>query len=602
MNTPIWQPAPDVVNNSQMQQFMHFVSMRYQLSLSNYAALYQWSINDSELFWAAIWDFCQVIASEPWHSILTNADQMPGATWFSGAKLNFAENLLRHRGQNRALVFHNESGVQRELSYDALYLEVAKLAAALRAMGVTVNDRVAGFLPNMPETIIAMLATTSIGAIWSSCSPDFGEHGVLDRFGQIQPKVLFTTDGYFYNGKSFSSLGKAAALERDIPVIEQIIVIPFVTAQPDVSTLKKAVLYADFIQPLATTIEFTPLPFNHPIYILYSSGTTGKPKCIVHGAGGVLLQHLKELVLHTDLRPTDTLFYFTTCGWMMWNWQMSALATGATLVLYDGSAFYPGSTQLFNLLEHEKITVFGTSAKFISSVEKFNLDPIKTHDLSALRTILSTGSPLLPMNFTYVYEHIKHDVCLSSISGGTDIVSCFALGNPMLPVYLGELQCRGLGLRVEVYDEAGHSVRNQKGELVCTAPFPVMPIYFWNDPSGEKYQAAYFNKFPGVWAHGDFAEITQHDGVIIYGRSDAVLNPGGIRIGTAEIYRQVETLPEIVESLVIGQEWQGDTRIVLFVKLRPDSTLDNALIQKIKQLIRQNASPHHVPAKIIPSG
>lgn len=600
MTQPIWQPTTAAIAHSQMTQFSAYVTEHYPVTLTNYAALYEWSIQQPEQFWSALWDFCEIIAAQRWQTVLSHPEKMPGATWFEGASLNFAENLLRHHtSQKPALIFYNENKVRRELSYTELYAEVAKLAAAMREMGVTMNDRVAAFMPNMPETVIAMLATTSIGAIWSSCSPDFGEQGVLDRFSQIQPKLLLTTDGYFYNGKTFNSLPKIKALQQQIASIERVLVVPYVTDTPDISTLPKAILYEDFLKKSATSITFEQLPFSHPGFILYSSGTTGKPKCIVHGTGGVLLQHLKELKLHTDITEQDRLFYFTTCGWMMWNWQVSVLALGASLVLYDGSPFYPKPQILFDLIEKEKITVFGTSAKFISSVEKFDLTPRQSHDLSSLRTILSTGSPLLPMNFNYVYQRIKSDVCLSSISGGTDIVSCFALGNPVLPVYSGELQCRGLGLSVEIYDENGQSISEQKGELVCTQPFPVMPIYFWNDPDNSKYHAAYFEKFPNVWAHGDYAELTAHEGLIIYGRSDALLKPGGVRIGTAEIYRQVETLEEITESLVIGQEWQDDVRIILFVKLQADLPLTDELKQRIKAVIRHHASPHHVPAKII---
>lgn len=599
MPTPLWTPTSEAAAHSQMQQFIHTVCKRHHLSLSNYSDLYHWSIENPENFWAALWDFFDVLASKRWDHVLTDAHKMPGAKWFTGARLNFAENLLRHRTEKPAIIFRNESGDRRVLTYKQLYVEVAQCAAALRKAGVVAHDRVAAFIPDMPEAIVAMLATISIGAIWSSCSPDFGEHGVFDRFSQIEPKILITTDGYRYNGKSFDSLQKMQLLVTEVASIEQVIVIPYLEEKPDSSIFKHAIYYADFLQKDATEIIFEQLPFDHPIYILYSSGTTGKPKCIVHGAGGVLLQHLKELRLHTDLKPADVFFYFTTCGWMMWNWEVSGLAVGATLVIYDGSPFHPKKSCLFDLVEQEKITVFGISAKYLSSAEKFGLAPINTHDLSSLRTILSTGSPLLPMNFDYVYQKVKTTVQLSSISGGTDIVSCFALGNPLLPVYLGELQCRGLGLGVEIYNAEGKSVRGEKGELVCTAPFPVMPIYFWNDKESEKYHAAYFEKFKDVWAHGDYAELTPHEGLIIYGRSDAVLNPGGVRIGTAEIYRQVETLDEVMESLVIGQTWQDDVRVVLFVKLKPELELTEDLKQKIKTVIRENASPHHMPAKII---
>lgn len=599
MPTPLWKPSPDTAAHSQMQRFITHVSSRHTLSFETYADFYQWSIDAPEKFWAALWDFCGVIFSQPWETVLTHAEKMPGAEWFSGARLNFAENMLQHRSQKPALIFCNETGERRVLTYAALYTEVAQCAAALRKAGVTVQDRVVAYMPNMPETLIAMLATTSIGAIFSSCSPDFGTQGVLDRFSQIEPKIFITTDGYHYNGQFFDILQKIPSIEEALPCIEKIIMVPYVQKNPVITACKKAVLYADFLQQEVDTIFFEQLPFDHPIYILYSSGTTGKPKCIVHGAGGVLLQHLKELRLHTDIHAEDIFFYFTTCGWMMWNWQMSALATGATLVLYDGSPFYPKKSALFDLLAQEKITVFGTSAKYISAAENFSLTPIHTHRLDALRCILSTGSPLLPMHFDYVYQQIKSDVQLSSISGGTDIVSCFALGNPLLPVYSGELQCRSLGMRVEIYNAEGKSVVAEKGELVCTAPFPVMPVFFWNDPEGKKYTAAYFEKFAGVWAHGDYAELTEQGGLIIYGRSDAVLNPGGVRIGTAEIYRQVETLPEVLESLVIGQSWKNDVRIVLFVLLQPEITLDENLQKKIKKVIRENASPHHVPAKII---
>lgn len=599
MSKIVWNPPAALFENSQMAKFMGYVRKNYEPSLTKYTDLYQWSITHAEQFWTSVWDFCGVIASQSWTNALTPADDMLDVKWFSGSRLNFAENLLRHKSQKTALIFHHENRTRREISYATLYHDVAKFAAALKQKGVTVNDRVAAVMPNMPETVIAMLATVSIGAIWSSCSPDFGENGLLDRFSQIQPKILIATDGYIYQGRTFSSMEKIQTLMSQIHSIEQTIVIPYINTIHNIPSLKNTILYADFMQQETTAIVFEQLPFDHPVYILYSSGTTGKPKCIVHGAGGVLLQHLKELVLHTDLDEQDIFFYFTTCSWMMWNWQISGLATGATLVLYDGAVFYPNKTRLFDVIAQEKITLFGTSAKYLSSIEKLGLIPQCTHELSSLTTILSTGSPLLPMNFDYVYQKIKPDLRLCSISGGTDIISCFALGNPLLPIYSGELQCRGLGLNVEIYNEQGESIRGEKGELVCTAPFPAMPIYFWNDPNKDKYRAAYFEKFPGVWAHGDYAELTEQDGLIIFGRSDAVLKPLGIRIGTAEIYREAETFSEITESVAIGQTWQNDIRIILFVKMQPDAVLNESLKQAIKSHIRTHLSPHHVPAKII---
>jgi acetoacetyl-CoA synthetase len=465
---------------------------------------------------------------------------------------------------------------------------------------VQAGDRVAGYVPNTPDTLIAMLASTSIGAIWSSCSPDFGVRGVIDRFGQITPKILFCADGYFYGGKTFNSLELLPEILQEIPSVEKVIIFPYTCTNPDLNTLSNAVLLPNFIADFSPkNIEFAQLPFAHPLYIMYSSGTTGVPKCIVHSAGGTLLQHLKEHLLHTDVKRGDKLFYFTTCGWMMWNWLVSGLASEATLLLYDGSPFYPTGNILFDFAEQENMTIFGTSAKFIDSVNKAGLKPRETHNLTPLKAMLSTGSPLVPESFDFVYQEIKADLQLSSISGGTDIVSCFALGNPVLPVWRGELQCRGLGMKVEVFDDEGNPIQGEKGELVCTAPFPSMPIYFWNDPQGEKYRAAYFDKYPNIWCHGDYVELTEYQGLIIHGRSDAVLNPGGVRIGTAEIYRQVEQLPEVLESLVIGQDWEGDVRVVLFVRLRENLNLDAALIQKIKQQIRQNTTPRHVPSKII---
>lgn len=598
MERPIWTPSADRVKNSQMYDFMQSVNRKFSLQCKNYSQLWGWANQHPEEFWQEIWDYCGVVAEARSNKVLQNVDKMPGALWFEGARLNFAKNLLKIRSDKPALIFRNEQGQRRVLSYKELYLAVAQVASALKKMGIGINDRVVGYLPNMPETIIAMLATTSLGAIWSSCSPDFGVEGVYDRFGQIQPKALFTIDGYFYNGKPHSIVNNVESLANKITSLEKIIVFPYL-GDTSSSLSRKAVFWNDFIDRSAAEIEFASLAFNHPLYILYSSGTTGMPKCIVHSAGGTLLQHLKELMLHTDLKAEDRFLYFTTCGWMMWNWMVSGLAVGATLIVYDGSPQYPKNDYLFDLIDEESISVFGTGAKYIAAIEKAGVFPGETHSLKSLKTILSTGSPLLQEHFSYVYQHIKSDLCLASISGGTDIVSCFALGNPLLPVYSGELQCRGLGMNVAVFDDQGNSILQQKGELVCTAPFPAMPIYFWNDPIGEKYYQAYFNKFPGVWAHGDYAEITMHDGMIIYGRSDAVLKPSGVRIGTAEIYRQVEQIDGVLESIAVGQDWQDTQRVILFVKLRNGIELTDELIKSIKTKIRENTSPFHVPAKVI---
>lgn len=600
MKTPLWKPSKERVENANMTRFINFVNDEYQASVSSYPELYEWSITNIAQFWEAVWKFGEVIASKPYEKVAANLDDMLGAQFFIGAELNFAENLLRYRDEQTAIVFRNEKGDTTRISYQELYDQVTRMAKSLRNSGITKGERVAGFMPNMPETIIAMLATTSIGAIWSSCSPDFGIKGVLDRFGQIQPRILVTTDGYFYNGKTFNSLEKVAGILKDIPSIEKVIVVPFTQKEPDLSEIPNAVLYNDFISPEpGLELEFEQVPFDHPLYIMYSSGTTGVPKCIVHGTGGTLIQHLKELLLHTDLKREDNIFYFTTCGWMMWNWLVSSLAVGATVMLYDGSPFYPEPGTLFKYAQDEKITVFGTSAKYLASLEAAGTKPGEEFDLTHLKAILSTGSPLSIESFHFVYRDIKKDICLSSISGGTDIVSCFALGNPIGAVYEGELQCRGLGMKVQAYDENGNPVVQQKGELVCTAPFPSMPIGFWNDPDKEKYKGAYFETYPNIWHHGDYIEITETGGMIIYGRSDATLNPGGVRIGTAEIYRQVENMPEIEDSLVVGQDWDNDVRVILFVKMANGISLDNELVKKIKKTIRENASPRHVPAKII---
>lgn len=526
---------------------------------------------------------------------------MPDAQWFPGATLNFAEHLLRRRDGHPALVAIGEDGSREQLSHAQLAAHVAGLQRALHNAGVGIGDRVAAFMPNTWQTVVGMLATASIGATWSSCSPDFGTQGVIDRFGQIEPKVLIAAAGYRYAGKRIDLTDKLNEILPQLPSLERLVIVPFSRdeASPtDYKSVALTTLWQDFYQPGGAP-QFTPVPFDQPLYILYSSGTTGVPKCIVHGVGGTLLQHVKELGLHTDLGPDDTLFYYTTCGWMMWNWLISGLALGATLVLYDGSPFHPEPARLIDLIDAEDISIFGTSAKFIAALEKAGVIPRESHKLSRLKAILSTGSPLAHESFEYIYRDVKRDLCLSSISGGTDIVSCFALGNPTLPVWRGELQCKGLGMDVQVWNDNGQAVTGEKGELVCARQFPSMPVGFWNDADGEKFHAAYFATFPGVWAHGDYAEETAHGGLVIHGRSDAVLNPGGVRIGTAEIYRQVEKVPQVLESIVIGQDWQGDVRVVLFVRLRDGVTLDDTLREEIRRVIRANTTPRHVPAKII---
>jgi acetoacetyl-CoA synthetase len=613
-DVPLWAPSPEQVTRANITRFAERARAA-GAGGTNYESLYAWSIEAPERFWREVWRFCNVVAGErpggdPWEAVLIGRDRVAppdpelGPHWFTGARLNFAENLLRFSDDREALVQWNEHGRQRSLTYRELHDAVAGLADALRADGVTVGDRVAGFMPNIPETVVAMLATTSIGAIWSSCSPDFGVAGVLDRFGQIRPRVLITADGYHFTGRGIDSLDRVRDVVDKIPDIERVVVVSYLrdTESVDLAGIRGAVAWDDYSRPAprAPRLGFARLPFDHPVYIMYSSGTTGLPKCMVHGAGGTLLQHLKELVFHTDLTRDDRIFYFTTCGWMMWNWLVSSLAVGATVVLYDGAPLQRQGAILWDMAAEERITVFGTSAKWIALTEKEGVRPAQTHDLASLKSILSTGSPLAAHSFDYVYEHVKRDVRLSSISGGTDIISCFALGVPTRPVWRGELQGRGLGMKVEIFDEHGRSVRGRPGELVCTAPFPSMPVAFWNDPAGEKYRAAYFDRFPNAWRHGDWAELTEHDGLIIYGRSDATLNPGGVRIGTAEIYRQVEQLPEVVESIAVGQDVPGDdVRVVLFVRLRTGLVLDETLREQIRRRIRDNASPHHVPKRII---
>ena len=602
MSEPLWRPSPARVADANLTRFMRCINKRRGTRLDDYDALYAWSLRDPSGFWSELARFADVRAEWGTGPVLEEPQRMPGARFFPGATLNFAANLLRYQDEQPALVFRNERGARRTLSYRELRLEVARVAAGLRAAGVVAGDRVAGFLPNLPEAVIAMLASASLGAIWSSCSPDFGAHGVLDRFGQIRPKVLFTADGYFYAGKQLDSLALMAEVLGQLPTVERVVVIPYVEGQPALARLGGAAGRASAWREFGSTgqpLSCEPQPFNHPLYILYSSGTTGAPKCIVHGAGGTLLQHQKEHLLHTDLKRSDCLFYFTTCGWMMWNWLVSGLATGATLVLYDGSPFHPHPGVLWQMAQEERVSIFGTSAKYLSALQKSEFVPATQVDLTALRTLLSTGSPLLPEGFDYVYRAVKADLQLASISGGTDIVSCFALGCPTRAVYRGEIQCRGLGMAVDIFDEAGRPLRGERGELVCTAPFPSMPVGFWNDPEGRRYRAAYFERFPGVWHHGDYAALSAHDGLIIYGRSDAVLNPGGVRIGTAEIYSAVEGLASVAEALAVAQDWQDDVRVVLFVRLQPGATLDEALRQQIRTAIRTHATARHVPAKII---
>jgi len=601
---PLWSPSGDRIERSHLKRFMREVERRWGVHCRDHASLYRWSVEQPEQFWLSVWDFCDVVAQTRGDVVLEDGDRMPGARWFPGARLNYAENLLRRSDDAVAIVFRGEGKVRSSVTYAELHHEVSRLQQALREEGVGVGDRVAGYVPNVPGAIIAMLATASLGATWSSCSPDFGPQGVLDRFGQIEPKVLIAADGYFYGGKTIDVMPRVAEVVSRLPSVRRTVIIPYTRRDLDLAGIPGAVDVHDFMAPFQPgKLSFEQLPFDHPLFIMFSSGTTGVPKCIVHGAGGTLLQHLKEHQLHVDVHPTDRLFYFTTCGWMMWNWLATGLASGATLMLFDGSPFYPKGNVLFDFAQDEGMTIFGTSAKYIDSLRKLDLKPKDTHDLSRLRTMLSTGSPLVAESFEYVYSNIKADLCLSSISGGTDIVSCFVLGSPMLPVWRGEIQCRGLGLAVDVWNDEGRPVRGERGELVCTKPFPCMPVGFWNDPDGSRYRAAYFERFPNVWCHGDFCELTDHDGMVIHGRSDAVLNPGGVRIGTAEIYRQVEQLDEVVESLVIGQDWPParptDVRVVLFVRLRDGLMLDDALVSRIKVRIRDNTTPRHVPAKVL---
>ena len=613
-DTPLWQPNPQHITQTRIADFMRYIAAHGGPQCADYAALYEWSICAPQDFWVAVWDFCDIIATQRGETVISDPEQMPGARWFPDARLNYAENLLRPnhpriKDSEPAIIFWGEHQVKQTLTIKDLRGAVSQFTQALRARGIQPGDRVAGYLPNLPETVIAMLAATSLGAVWSSCSPDFGVQGVVDRFSQIAPRILIASDGYFYNRQTISNLARLQQIMAQLPSVEQLVIVPYIDTdhlnqQSIQEVLPETLIWADVLAPFSPqTLEFAALPFDHPLFIMYSSGTTGAPKCIVHSAGGTLLQHLKEHVLHTNISAGDRLFYFTTCGWMMWNWLVSGLASGATLLLYDGSPFLAKGQILWDFAAQTQCNIFGTSAKYLDAIAKLNLQPQTSHDLSALRAILSTGSPLAPESFDYVYRAIKSDLQLASISGGTDIISCFALGCPILPVWRGELQCRGLGMPVEVWDDSGQPITSGKGELVCIAPFPSMPIGFWNDPDQSKYRAAYFERFPGVWHHGDYVEPTVHNGLVIHGRSDAVLNPGGVRIGTAEIYRQVEQLPEVLESIAIGQQWPiqqpKDVRIILFVRLREGLTLDKALSDQIKAQIKDHTTPRHVPEHIV---
>jgi len=600
MSKLLWKPSEERIQKTNMYRFMNIINEEFNQRFGEYTSLYKWSIENISDFWATFWKYAEVIHSKPYDQVVDDAAKMPGARWFLGAKLNFAENLLRYRDDRVALIFKGEGQPSIKMTYAQLYDEVARLARSLKDLGIQPGDRVVGFMPNMPESMIAMLAATSMGATWSSCSPDFGIKGVLDRFGQIKPRVLFTANGYSFKGKKLDSLERISNILKELPSIEKVVVVPYTEQKADISAVANGVHYQDFrSSESGLEIEFEQLPFEHPLYIMYSSGTTGLPKCMVQSAGGILVHHLKELMLHSDLKRNDTIFYFTTCGWMMWNWLTSSLAVGATLVLYDGNPFHPHPGALWEMAQDEKITIFGTSAGYIAALQSAGVKPGKTYDLTPLRAVLSTGSPLSIEGFEFIYDEVKKDLQLASIAGGTDLNGCFALGNPMGPVYAGELQCRGLAMDVRAFDELGNELVDEQGELVCCRPFPSMPIYFWDDADGRKYHDAYFDVYPGIWRHGDFVTVTGRGGVVMHGRSDATLNPGGVRIGTAEIYRQLDQLEEIADSVVVGQNWKNDVRVILFVKLAEGIELTDELKNKIRHTIRTNASPRHVPAKII---
>ena len=601
MKTPLWRPSEDQMKNANLARFVEYVNGKHARKIQTYHDLYQWSVDHLPDFWARMWEFADIRASRGYDRVVDDLDKMPGARWFPGARLNFAENLLRYRDDRLAFIFKGETQKYSRMTYRELYTTVARLAKSLREIGVKPGERVVAYMPNMMETAIAMLAATSVGAVWSSCATDIGSQAALDRLGQVEPKVLFTVNGYFYKGKAFSSLGNAAEVARGIPSLKKVVVVSYTDEQTDLTSIPHAVRYEDFLSRVAPpALEFEQLPSEHPVYIMFSSGTTGKPKCMVQGAAGILINHLKELILHTDLKREDRILYITTCSWMMWNWLISSLGVGATLVLFDGNPSYPDDGAIWKLIQDEKVTIFGTSASYINYLKSQGRKPGGDFDLSHLREISQTGSPLSAEGFEYVYQEIKKDLHFNSISGGTDINGCFAGGNILSPVYAGELQGPALGMKVKAYDEKGSPVYDRQGELVCEAPAPPMPLYFWNDPSGEKYKSAYFEVYPHVWRHGDYIVFhSDTKGITFYGRSDAVLKPSGVRIGTAEIYNVMERLGEVADSLVIGQNYKGDQRVLLFVQLRPGNQLTDALKDKIKKTLREQASPRHVPAVIM---
>ena len=601
MRTPLWVPSEERKREANIIRFMDAVNARQDLNLESYSELFQWSVENIPDFWAAVWDFCEIKASKPYNQVVEGLTKFPGAKWFPGARLNFAENLLRYHDDQLAFIFKGETQIKKSMTYAELRDSVVRFAHSLRETGVGVGDRVVAYMPNLIETAIGMLAATSLGATWSSCATDIGPAAAIERLGQIEPKVLITADGYFYKGKSFDTLDHAAEVARGIASLKKVIVVSYTREKPDISQIPNAVHYDDFLSKENNLeIQFEQLPFDHPLYIMFSSGTTGKPKCMVQGAGGVLINHLKELLLHTDLKRSDSIFYITSCSWMMWNWLLSSLAVGATIILYDGNPNYPDAGAMWELIQDEKVTVFGCSASYIHFLKKENVSPRKNYDLSSLREISQTGSPLSEEGFEYVYQEIKSDLHFNSISGGTDINGCFAAGSPILSVYAGELQSAALGMKIQAYDEKGNPIYDEQGELVCEAPSPSMPLYFWNDPDGSKYHKAYFDVYPNVWRHGDYVLIhSDTGGVTFYGRSDAVLKPSGVRIGTAEIYTQMEKLPEIADSLAVGQNYQGDQRVILFVKLADGFSLTDELKDKIRKTLRENASPRHVPALIL---